>query len=190
MGSILYCHGFLSSGNCAKSQILSSNLKKYPNISLISPNIEDNIELSYNSIKNLITDIPNFKGVIGSSLGGFWARKIAREFNVPGVLINPVVDIKNMLYTVLGKHTNPYTGNKFEISKELADNLQNFEDPIDIIDKRLLHIYLGTEDEVLDYRKAESWFKDCDIHILQGENHGLKNFDLICNEVISFFQFS
>lgn len=85
---IVYLHGFRSSGNGGKVQLLR---EMFPEIDVIGfdyhphkpKNAEEELSqlLSTNSDKEIL--------LIGTSLGGFWARWGARNFGVTSILINP-----------------------------------------------------------------------------------------------------
>ncbi len=189
MGSIVYLHGFRSSGNCRKSQILADYLSSNSNLSFISPDIADEPGKSYQSIKKSLQGRNDITGIVGSSLGGFWARVLSRELNVPAVLLNPVVDVQKLLLTMAGSYTNPYTGFKFVIHPEDGAALAHLEKPADELDSNLLHIYLGAQDNILDYHRTEDWFNGCFIRVIpDGDHYLLDSFLDLCPEIINFFE--
>ena len=88
---IIYLHGFRSSKKSSKFNILKNMFPKEKVISLdYSPHIP---KLAEAQISKVITD--NYHEydilVIGTSLGGFWARWAAKQFHVKSILINPAL---------------------------------------------------------------------------------------------------
>lgn len=88
---IIYLHGFRSTGNSGKTQTLKAIFPKHRVIgcdysphcpSLANQELRELIATEeHNSDENIV--------VIGTSLGGFWARWMAKEFGIKALLINP-----------------------------------------------------------------------------------------------------
>ncbi len=185
--SLIYLHGFLSASNAKKSGIFRQYLSKcYPEVELYCPTIDNDPLKAYDSIKEFLSDKLSPSGVIGSSLGGFWARLLARDLNIPAVLLNPVVHPDILIKNWLGEHTNPNTGVVFTLDENTIAGIKTVEPKVDELDRRLLKIYLGTADEVLDYKVALNFFKDCDIKLLHNENHRVFGFADLCPEIANY----
>ncbi len=188
MSTLVYLHGFMSSGKCKKSQIFSEYMNLLSDFNVISPDIDDDPSKSFKSIKDALRDCSNIEGIVGSSLGGFWGRLLARELQVPAVLINPVVNVKELIPSIVGKYTNPYTGKIFEINAHDGLELSKIEPSIDALDMNLLRIYIGLKDEVLDYNRGLSWFNGCDIQVIKNGDHYLLDcFNSNCPEIVHYF---
>ena len=94
--------------------------------------------------------------IIANSTGAL----IAEEFDIPKILINPVVDKKDLekLFNLdFSKFPNNKKGN-------------------------IRKVILGKNDEVLDYKKVLEYYKNDDI-ILVNDNHSLKNKKIILEEL-------
>jgi len=94
---IIYLHGFRSTGNSGKAHSLSTMFPKYKVIGCdYSPHAP---LVAEQQLRTLIaneseTGSKSKEGaegiiVIGTSLGGFWARWMAKEFDVKALIINP-----------------------------------------------------------------------------------------------------
>ena len=89
---IIYLHGFRSTGNSGKTQTLKEMFPKHKVIGCdYSPHSPLKAE---RQLRELITKETKLKGdgeitVIGTSLGGFWARWMTKEFSVKSLMINP-----------------------------------------------------------------------------------------------------
>lgn len=89
---IIYLHGFRSFSESNKFRLLQ---EMFPNEKVISLDYSPHDpELASQQITKVIleeeADIDDIL-VIGTSLGGFWARWAAASFSVKSILINPVL---------------------------------------------------------------------------------------------------
>lgn len=100
---IVYLHGFRSSTNAGKSQTLREMFPEHIVIGVeyqphsprnASQALSDLFQTLLNSGKSVAEII-----VIGTSLGGFWARWVSAEFNVKSLLINPSLHPESTLPT-------------------------------------------------------------------------------------------
>ncbi len=185
--AIIYLHGFLSAGNAVKARTFRSFMEQTrPEVTVLSPDIDNDPLKAFGSVMDYLKDKPRPQGVIGSSLGGFWARMLARELQIPGVLLNPVVHADSLIRERLGEYQNPATGVRFCLTEDTVRGICGAEADADELDRRLLRVYLGTADEVLDHRVALDFFKGCDVRLLPGETHRLFGFEALCPEIADY----
>ena len=116
--TLIYLHGFLSSGGSAKANQLAVYLAaERPDIHYLRPTLPDTPREAWaavcDCIKAWLAHGP--VGLIGSSLGGFWATCAAEQFSLPAVVVNPAVHPQLLLEHFLGEQTNPYTGQRFTL---------------------------------------------------------------------------
>ena len=88
---IFYFHGFASSSNSWKVQHLKKYLEEYTNVTMTAPTLPVNPEEIIALFDRHRVENGNPRLVIGSSLGGFYARYAAACYDIPAVLINPSV---------------------------------------------------------------------------------------------------
>lgn len=125
-------------------------------------------------------------GLMGSSMGGYYAAWASQQLGLPAVLINPVPAPHHLLSEYLGKRTNPYTGEHYTFD---ADDVAYFsQQAITVSHPERLQVWLETDDEVLDYRFTAEFYRDCDVRILKGGNHAFVNFEQCLPEMLGFLQ--
>ena len=149
---ILYIHGFGSSTNSTKADILIDYFGKE---SIIHPTIE--IE-PYKAIKQLtdilFTNIINL--IIGSSLGGFYALNLVNRNDIPTICINPSLTPFKTL--TIGKYNNFHTNETFNWTIEYNNQLKELYNK-NIVDNHtesyLLNFHISTDDERLPTLKND-----------------------------------
>ncbi len=124
-------------------------------------------------------------GIVGSSLGGFYATYLSQKYQIPAVLINPAVAPYRLLQNYLGWNRNYHTQQRFLLQSHHIDELKALE-PKQINQPGLLRVLLQTADETLDYTWAEAYYQGCDLHIEQGGSHAFENFSLHCSDILGF----
>ena len=174
---IIYLHGFNSTGDSAKGQILKKSLDS--EISFLTPTYSYEPNTAISSLRreieqNLLNQTKNEpKMIIGSSLGGFYAQYLARQFtDFKVALINPALGPINTLQTHLGKNKNFYTGEKYMLLQQHLNQLEKYTivKPCgDMIETLLL---IDKADEVIDYHFAVEKYQTCaKINLFEGGNH-------------------
>ena len=183
---IIYLHGFNSSSSSSKAQSFQSRLKKTkPSESLLIPDLP----LSTQGVICLLEDLMSknkVKGLIGSSMGGFYACYFANKYNTKGVYINPVVD-KHLdgMRDIVGEHKN--FNNKNIDSFSLKDYQDLFKYVSPKLKKPSDHFLLAQSgDEVLDQNISFDKFKKCKISYTKGGNHQYNGFEDKIEEIINF----
>ncbi len=105
---MLYVHGFMSSGSTLKGQAF---VRRYRDrFEVHTPTYaQQDPHRSVQMLMELMTG--HEQGVIiGSSLGGLYARWLGSRKGWPVVLINPALDLRCIEDFADGTHVNPYTG--------------------------------------------------------------------------------
>ena len=148
---VFYFHGFASGVNSKKFQ------------SLIDAGFETygvDIPIPYTKAKHTLVDyiLDKFNELdlfgktvvfVGTSLGGYWASRMAQLFDVPAFLINPALDPANSLKQYLDKDIKNYvTGEKIELSEEIISGYFPIEFPQSIHYHD--HIFISANDPVID----------------------------------------
>ncbi|TDT37011.1 hypothetical protein DES49_2963 [Halospina denitrificans] len=184
---IIYLHGFRSSPQSDKAQALDSHLKA------ISYSGEWFIpELAYSpvEIEKQLDDLIQGRGdravgLIGSSLGGFFAYAMAERYGLPAVLINPAAYPYDLMNQYLGTQTNLYTGEAFEVTREDVECLRDL-DPGEPSHPERLMVMLQTGDETLDYREAERRFANVHLMVEEGGDHRFSSFENHLSAMLTF----
>lgn len=181
---ILYIHGFGSSGHGGKAslfreyfeeEVIAPSLSYVPNLAIDT--LEQIIEMLLEKDENV--------GLVGSSLGGYYAIYLANKYDLKAVLINPAIYPYKTLDKI-GMATNYYDGSSFEMTRNHAESLKNFEVAYIKNQENFLTL-LQTEDEVLDYTQAEEKLSQSELIIEEGGNHSFENIESYFRKIGTFF---
>lgn len=151
---ILYIHGFSSSGNSTKANMLRDYYTSKENI--ISPDLHVEPKKSFELLENiLMSSIDEKKLIIGSSLGGFYALNLFRKYLIPTVLINPALYPWKQLKSYIGENINFGTGKKFLWKEEYLNQLRLIESGTEKnIKLNNLFLIVAKDDELIDYNES------------------------------------
>lgn len=190
MKTLIYLHGFNSSSQSHKATLTRDWLQQhYPEIDLLIPQLPDNphrIPDIVDTLAKPLSEKGRLLGFIGSSMGGFFSNVFAEKYSLPAVLINPAVYPHRLLADYLGPQTNPYTGIGYTLDASMIAPLQDMlVQPRPSSAPRL--VLVQTEDEVLDYRDAEAFYQNCDLHIEQGGDHSFQGYENWLPKIARFF---
>lgn len=184
MNHVIYFHGFASGPNSNKVAEISKYYK------VLAPIIPYNLISLGGTIKQIndyLRDntVPGDKVLfVGTSLGGYYAVKLADYFDAKALVINPSVDPFYDLRKFLGVNKNFQTGVEFEFTlDDLTSFMHKALDQIKIdIDIRAI---ICKNDPVIDSSRAISYFKDKEV--LDCDDHQFKDTDKILNEINGLF---
>ncbi len=126
-------------------------------------------------------------GILGSSLGGFYATALCEHFGCRAVLINPAVYPYELLKDYIGEQTNPYTGERFTVKPEYMDELRSLAVPW-LKHPQQLWLLQQTGDEVLDYRQALDRYRFSRSTIEMGGDHSFTEFERYPAQILRFLQ--
>lgn len=185
--TIIYLHGFQSSSQSQKANILAAYLQEnFPNLGFYSPNLPF---APYATRELISRELKNFEKpvLMGSSMGGYYAAYFSQVLKLPAVLINPVVDANPLFKGLLGQNIkNSYTGEQHCFDQADLNYLSELSQT-PIKSPELIFNLLETGDEVLDYRLAEKKYKICSQKIFRGGNHRFQNFENCLPEIMQFY---
>jgi predicted esterase YcpF (UPF0227 family) len=175
---LLYLHGFRSSPQSAKARKMAALIASdYPSVTWWCPQLPPSPKLAMDNIMAGITGWPPTMGVVGSSLGGFYATWVAAQKNCKAVLLNPAVEPARDLHAYIGEQTAWHDASeKFFFKPEFVDELRALHaGPLKVPQNLLAVIAKG--DEVLDWQEMTARYAGAQIRLLEGGDHALSDFD-------------
>lgn len=187
---LLYLHGFNSSPNSFKAQQMADFLAlHHPEITIEIPDLSAYPQQAWLQIQATVARYPGYQlGVVGSSLGGYYATKVNQVFHCPAVIINPAVKPYELLVDFLGENTNPYTQNTFILGEEHIDELHALDCPV-LVKPETIWALLQTDDEVLDYKQATAKYNAAKLTVEQGGDHAFIGFERYLSDILTFLAF-
>ncbi len=185
---ILYLHGFQSSPNSFKAQLIEGKLKRLKRQNeyicpQLSSSPEKSIELALKSARQYSSKPI---AVIGSSLGGYYANWIAEELECRAVLLNPVIDPWKI--RILGDSPD-----RSDLRvREWLEFTETYEKELESIrvtkitrpDRYML--IAATGDQLLDWKMMQMHYEGAKQIIIDGSDHGLSDFEQYIDDVLSF----
>lgn len=199
----VYLHGFLSSANSYKGGWFRGQLPRYlqsrnkielkniytPTYPFRHP--QQSVDYLMDYIERLgLAQSEEKWFLIGSSMGGFYARYLSYCYQVPCIMINPALDPAALLQDYQGRHTNPFTVETVEIDRTYCEALKDFyiERGTDL--QSLLLLDKG--DEVIDYQNAYDLFRPASrqhrVKLFHGGNHAFQHLDEAKQEIADFLE--
>ena len=186
--NIFYFHGFASSADSTKALVFQNFIKKrFPNVQLHVPNIDNSIEKSFVQLEDLVNKNSTNKLFMGSSLGGFYASYFAEKYNSKAVLINPASNPYRGMEMYLGKNINYSTNEEFYLSKEdlkvlEEKNVSSINNPSNYL------VLVETGDEVIPFKYTLEFYKGCNFCVVNGGSHSFDSFQDKLEIIASFLE--
>ena len=186
MTTVVYFHGFASGpqGPSPKTDLIRGLGHE---VALIATD-GDYRPVGYRAaFARLNLDPPAPLVLMGTSLGGFWARRLGQELGQPWIALNPAIQPSQSLRRYLGPNTRFDTGGAFtwtaaDCAAYVAE--EQFALPSDLPGL----LILAEDDEVLDYRLAKDLAGSARLVVLPHGGHQLNNAAEYAEAVDTFFR--
>lgn len=193
---LLYLHGFRSSPRSMKAQMMAERVRtQHPGVTWWCPSLPPSPAAAMQLVLDGIASWPRERmAVIGSSLGGFYARWLTLQTGCARtVLLNPAVRPSRDLQRHLGEHGlwhNP--AERFFFEPVFIEQLRTQEQDVARLSAQhpatpqhqLAIIAQG--DEILDWREMQTFCAGGQIRLLTGSDHAISDFDQQIDGVLRF----
>lgn len=172
MQTWLYLHGFNSSAQSQKAQHLQHWQASQSHIQVRTPSLPDEPHLVEQLLPELCEGVT---GIIGSSLGGFYALYCHATLGLPAVLVNPAVNPDSLLADRLGWQQHYYSDHRWQLTPEHLANWQQMATQL-APDKRCL-LLMQLADEIIDARFTIARLDGIRQIVEAGGNHSFAGFE-------------
>jgi len=202
---VLYLHGFRSSPQSAKAQLMAQWLAhQHPSVRWSCPTLPASpLEVALVIRQQLMEWPADSSVVIGSSLGGFYATWAAAQHGCSAILLNPAVHPARDLSGYVGVHPCWHDpSQQIEVKHSHIEEMKCLyvgrgQDCLSEPDRsmapaladpeRLLAV-IAKGDDLLDWREMHARYAWAQTHVLQESDHGISDFSLHL-PVLSVFLF-
>ncbi|MFD1217373.1 YqiA/YcfP family alpha/beta fold hydrolase [Microbulbifer celer] len=190
---LIYLHGFLSSPQSYKCQLLKQWLQQErPDVifytPLISPYPGEAAESLGHLLEELVRTHNGPVGLAGSSMGGFWSTWLAEQHGLPAVLINPAVHPARLMPKHLEQDLQPYSGElqTYRLRQRDVDTLLELEQSLPTPLEGRYWLLAQRGDETLDCREAEQFYRGQRHTIEEGGDHSFQGFARHMSALVDF----
>lgn len=186
---LIHIHGFLCSHDAErveqmKRYLVENNLP----VEVLSPVVADNPEAAVAQLEAILAiEIPRRRriGLVGHSLGGYYAAYLSKQYELPAVLVNPVVKGYEIMCEYYGERYNPHTNTTFEIGEaDIACLFRIENNDEDSYSKLLVLQQYG--DEILDAQEVLDYYPKAKKIAVSGGSHAFDGFDAYVERVYEF----
>jgi uncharacterized protein len=194
---LLYLHGFRSSPQSAKAVRVAAQVRAlHPDVVWCCPQLPPSPREAATLIQRLTQDWPvDRMAVIGSSLGGFYARWLSLQRGCRAVLLNPAPYPQRDLKKYIGEHPvwqqpdehiffEPGFVNELEV---LAEDIRRLAPRQPTRPDRLFAL-VSEKDEVLDWREMLAFCDGGTVRRLPDGDHAISDFDRHLDDLFDFLR--
>lgn len=179
--SILYLHGYGSSSQGEKAQLLR---KECPQNRLLIPDLPLNPQECMRLSEDLLRMASNDTIIIGASLGGFYALYLAAKFKKDCLLINPVLhpsaEAKKLLSLEENQEKKKLILNAANVYLTFESTLRSLKVP------KNCFVALGERDQTIDPKSASEYFEHAHIQFYSDDHEMLASFTSVLNDFEEF----
>ncbi len=194
---LLYLHGFRSSPRSMKAAKVATRAReRHPGVTWWCPQLPPSPAEAIALVTQGIAQWPHHAmAVVGSSLGGFYARWIALQTGCRAALLNPAVFPARDLARHIGEQTtwqNPEE--RFFFQPGYIEELRTLEADIARLAPRQpatserQWAIVAKGDEVLDWREMQAFCAGGTIQLLEGGDHAISGFDEHIDALFGFLR--
>ena len=181
--SVIYIHGFGSSGFGVKAELFRQYFKSR-GVQFLAPSLSYVPQLAMQTLTEIAKCCKN-PVFIGSSLGGFYSLYLANKFNTKAVLINPALYAESTLRRhIKGYATNFYDLSRFEWNDNHLSMLKKYK--VDSPKEENLFVLLQKGDDILDYRDALALLPNAKVVVEEGGSHSFDGIERYFAQIEAF----
>jgi uncharacterized protein len=175
---LLYLHGFRSSPQSKKARVMAAWVQQHrPDLTWWRPQLPPSPADAMQMLLEGVAQWPAAQtGVVGSSLGGFYATAVAERLGCRAVLLNPAIDPARDLAKYIGETTAWHSDERFFFRPEFIDELRAIA-PGRLTRLERYFAVIAKGDEVLSWVEMSSRYRGCRVKLLEGSDHALSDFE-------------
>ena len=186
---LLYLHGFRSSPLSTKARLFGDWIARHrPDVTWHCPQLPPSPAEAMRGLLDHVAGWPPAStGVVGSSLGGFYATAVAERLpDCRAVVLNPAVHPARDLAKHIGEQAGWHDeSQRFTFTAAHVAELRALEGGALTRPQRYLAV-VAKGDEVLDWREMAARYAGCRLTLLEGGDHALSGFEALLPEVAGF----
>lgn len=186
--TLIYLHGFNSSPQSRKATLCEAYLAAHhSDVKMLVPTLPIDPLSAVAEVAKIIEEqsLLSQVGLIGSSLGGYYALYLAERYGLKAVLVNPALMPYKLLVDYLGINVNQYTGMTYELQPRHIDDLLSLQTKAPSLPKNVF-VVTQTGDEVLPYQEAITLLPLSPFWIQPGGDHAFVDFDCVLPAIVHF----
>ena len=185
---LLYLHGFRSSPQSTKARRMAAWVRAHrPALVWSCPQLPASPQQAIDGVMAAIAGWPPARmGVIGSSLGGFYATIVAERTGCRAVLLNPATEPARDLVSQVGTQSGWHDGQPFQFRPEYIDELRRIAPPAVLTRPERCLAVIAKGDELLSWREMSARYAGSRLLLLEGSDHALSGFDEQLPDVLAF----
>lgn len=194
---LLYLHGFRSSPLSMKAAKVAARVReRHPGVTWWCPPLPPSPAEAMAMVTQGLAQWPrDAMAVVGSSLGGFYARWIALQTGCRAALLNPAVFPARDLAKYIGEQTAWHDPReRFFFQPGYVDELLTLQADIERLapahpatpERQFAIVAKG--DEVLDWREMQAFCAGGTIRLLEGSDHAISDFDEHIDPLFGFLR--
>lgn len=192
---LLYLHGFRSSPQSMKALKVATRMHaQHPDVVWWCPQLPPSPREATDLIVRGIQAWPReTMAVVGSSLGGFYARWVALQADCRSALLNPAPFPARDLANHIGEQTAWHDPQeRFFFEPRFVAELQALQDDIARLSPRVpatpqrQFAIVAKGDEVLDWREMVAFSAGGTTRLLEGGDHAISDFDAHIDDLFHF----
>jgi predicted esterase YcpF (UPF0227 family) len=194
---LLYLHGFRSSPQSMKAQKVAARVAAHhPGVTWSCPQLPPSPLAAMTLLQQSVQHWPRAQMVVvGSSLGGFYARWLSLRLGCRTALLNPAVFPARDLAKYIGEQTSWHDpSDTFYFRPEFVEQLRLLEADLARESSRQataptdLFAIIAKGDEVLDWREMQTFCQGGALRLLPGSDHAISDFDEHIGALFDFLQ--
>lgn len=186
---LLYLHGFRSSPQSFKAQMLGRHVQGLAGSRLnwacpqLPPSPKAALALMLDTVQGWPVDS---MAVVGSSLGGFYATVLAETLGCRAAVINPAVAPARDLARYIGEQASFHDPqDRFYFRREFIGELEAMS-PHPIARPERYWALIAKGDEVLDWREMAAHYPGVAMKLLEGSDHAVSEFGLHMPDLLAW----